>query len=521
MRGFVIIVMLLAAAPAWSGDRPDGRALMALDRFAEAAEAFVLANDRSPAHAATLIRLGRLDEARVLVAGDLGRAVEAFALAGEIGRARALLDSGLADRPDDAALLLRLGELELAAGRILRAVAPLARAVELAPADPAARLAEVRALLAAGMPVRAAQAAEQARKAGMVDVPLLTLELTARQAYGDHRGAITAAEAHGALVASDAALSRRLALSLDTIGATTRAADRRKAADLLELPPAPPESMDTPAGPRAVPLGEQARLQALDLLAAERWAEAAPLVLDWARLRPDDGAAAAALLRPEIAARVGWAAAFRHLADLVARDPEDPARHLLACDLHAEAPGNELLVLAHAHALDRLAEPDDSRVARGRARRDQALERLARLGRILDLDVAAGRVVIERPSGELVDVTVDPATGRLRRILQGASSNALGQGARWIEARWRDNGTDLAEIVQSSGARLRLDWRDGRLVGLVAEGKGAFRAELTGDGGLLRVEPPGAVSAYNDAVALIVAWPQTDVGGAMWLRLGE
>jgi tetratricopeptide (TPR) repeat protein len=520
----MIIAMLLAAAPAWSGPPAaapawsgppadasawsgppaDGRALMALDRFAEAVESFTQAGDHSPAHAAALIRLGRLDDARALVAGDLTQAAEAFALAGEIGRARALLEAGLADHPDDAALLLRLGSLELAAGRTLRAVAPLARAAELAPLDPPTRLAEVRALMAAGMPVRAAQAAEQARKAGLVEVPLLIAELTARQAYGDHRAAIAAAEAHGIVVDSNAALSRLLAVSLDSIGARARAAERRRIADTLA--PA------MPAGPEALPLGEQARGRALDLLEAERWGEAAPAVLDWARLRPDDGAAAQALLKPEIAARIGWAAAFRHLADLVARDPEDPGRHLLACDLHAEPPGNELLVLAHAHALDRLAETDDARVARGRARREQALERLARLGRILDLDAAAGRVVIERPSGDVLDVTVDPATGRLRRIVQGP---------RWIEAIWRDNGVDLAEIKQSSGARLLLTWRNGRLVGLMLDAKAGFRAELSDDGGLAHIEPARAVPAYNDAVALIAAWPQTDIGGAMWLRLGQ
>lgn len=500
MRAVLVLLMLVAAAPAWSGERRDGRALMALDRFAEAAAAFARAGDRSPAHAAALIRLGRLEEARALAGDDLLAAVDAFVLAGEWGRARDLLAAGLADQPDEVALLRRLGELELVAGRPLRALAPLGRAAELAPADAGVRRGEVRALAAAGLPVRAAQAAEAARRSGVVDSGLLAAELAARQAYGDHRGVIDAAEAHDTLVAAEPALARLLADSLDAIGARARAAHWRKEA--ATSVPAVPDGEGEPA------LGEQARHRALDLLATERWDDAAAAVLDWAGLRPDDDAAVAALLRPEIARRVGWAAAFAGLGRLLARDPEDPARHLLACDLHAEPPGNELMVLAHAHAVERLVGADDPRVARARGLRDQALERLARLGRLVDLDLAAARAVVERPSGERVEVTVDPATGRLLRVVVGG---------RWIEAQW--SGGALAGLVASSGVRLRPEWRDGRLARLVREGGSDFRAEFGAHGEVAILRPPGVGEGLRDAVALVTAWPETDVGGAIWLRL--
>lgn len=500
MRGIVLLMALLSCAPAWAGTPPDGRALLGLDRFAEAAEAFARVGDRSPAHAAALIRLGRLDEAETVVGGDLAAAADAFALAGDIGRARSLLSAGLADRPDDVPLLYRLGMLDLAAGRPLRAVAPLARAAELAPADAAVRVAEIRALTAAGMPVRAAQAAEQARRTGLADAALLAAELAARQAYGDHRGAVAAVEDHPGLVATDPDLARRLAVSLDAIGAKARAAEARLAAEAVaSLPDSAIED---------VPMGEQARRRAEALMAAGDWAAAAAAVWQWAQLRPDDGAAATALLRPEVAGRLGWAAAFHHLGTLVARDPDDPARRLRACALHAEPPGNELLVLLHAHALDRLVDPGDPRAALGRARRGQALERLARLGRIADLDLAALRVAVERPSGERLDIAVDPLTGRLRRVSRDGG---------WLAARW--DGAELAEISTSTGGRLRLEWRDGRLARLVREGRHPFRADLAADGRVVRLEPASAAGAYENARALIAAWPETDVSGAMWLRL--
>lgn len=501
MRGFVVLMMvMLSAAPARSGEGADGRALMALDRFAEAADSFAQAGDRSPAHAAALIRLGRLAEARDLVGSDLGAAAEAFALAGETGQARRLLAAGLADHPDDVALLHLLGRLELGAGRPLRAVAPLTRAAELAPSDAALRVAEVQALLAAGMPMRAAQVAEKARGTGIADGALLEAELTARQSFGDHRGAVAAAESQTALVLADNRLGRMLAASLDGIGAQARAAEARRLAEPAALAVAQPDG--------AIPLGDQARRRAEDRLTAADWDGAAMAVVEWARLRPDDGAAATALLRPEIAARVGWASAFRHLGALVARDPEDPARHLLACDLHVEPPGNELLVLAHAHALDRLVEADDPRAVRGRARRQQALDRLARLGRIVDLDLAVPRVVVERPSGERLDISVDPLTGRVLRVAREGD---------WLAARW--DGAELAEISTSAGGRLRLEWRDGRLARMTREGRHPFRAELAVDGQLARLEPASAAGAYEDARALVAAWPETNIGGAMWLRL--
>lgn len=497
MRAFLALWFSLLAAPAWSADGAAfyAAALFAEERFAEAVEAFAAAGDDSAIHAAALIRLGRMAEARLLTGDDPGRAADAFALAGEIGSARRVLSAGLADRPDDIALLHRLGLLESAAGRPREGLAALSRAAELAPADPAIRLAEIRALTAADLPMRAAQKAEALRRAGTApDEARLAAEIIARQAYGDHRGALATAEPYP-LLAAKPVLAQMLAQSLEALGAHARAAERRKIAETVS-----PETTRP-----AVPLGELARVRHDAAVAAGDWSRAAEAALDWARLRPDDGQAAAALLRPEILERVGAPRAFRHLAALVARDPDDPARHMLALDLHAESPGSELLVLAHAHALDHLMDAEAA--SRATERREQAIDRLMPLGRIIDLDVAAGRVVLTGMAGR-AEAWVDPATGRLRRFVQGP---------RWIEARWSEDGLTLLELAESSGARLWLDWRDGRLMTLTAQGRSPFRAELGADGRVTRIDPDKADRAYNAALALIATWPRSDIAGARWL----
>ncbi|CAA7613212.1 hypothetical protein [Magnetospirillum sp. UT-4] len=562
----------LAAVPtdveAW---RYAGLQLLALDRAAEAEDAFARAGD-AVGRAAALIRQDRLEAARRVVEGNAIAAATAMELAGRVGLARGILAAALAERPGDVALLARLGALELADRRPLAALAPLTRGAELAPPGAPVRRLEVEALLAAGLPVRAHAQAEVARRAGLDgDEGLLLVDLAALQAFGDHRAAIGLAEDHLGRRAASAPVLRALATSLDHIGGRSRAEDARRKADGLAPAPAP-AAADAPlaeagrleaagdaggartvlgqaaaglpgtlAGQRSRLLLARARLAdtigaalddieaarpgaaLADLAAARhaafakagRWPEAAAEAWSRARLRPDERAAAEALLAPETGRRLGWALVFGHLEELVARNPDDADRRLFALEANAAPPGSSVMALVHAHALDRLLPPEDPRSASGHRLRRQVLDRLQRIGAVAEFDPAAGRLALDGAGGSRLEVVVRTGSGRLTRIATPG---------RWIEARWDATGTRLQGIANSFGDRLELRWRGDRLAGLAAEGRWQFQAELRPDGTVARLEAPDpqrALRAYNAAVALVEAWPATDVDGARGLNFGE
>ncbi|MEW5729199.1 MAG: hypothetical protein AB1918_15325 [Pseudomonadota bacterium] len=627
----------LAAAREWLAAHPDdaetlrflGRRLAAAERHAEAAGAFARAAALAPldpdpvAHLAVLVRLGRMDEARALAeesearqparraaprGGALRLVARAMVAAGELGRARTLLDAALAQTPDDAALLVERARVESAAGRPVRAVAYLEEATRQAPADPAPLRELVRGLSAAGMPVRAVQAFGAAVKGGMaVDEGMLVAALDAMQAYGDHRAVVDLAERHAERFRKSAPLLRLTAVSLAALGAQERAAERLRQAVALAPPDAkvvallekdlpvpvsaailkdlrrrfpwmpelfrsggtPPrdqawvwlreaeamdrslaaahlargvaeiperrngqrgrlllrlaELEDTPEAALArldradaldAPRGDVLAARARVLAAAGRWDAAATVAWDWARTRPDDGAALDMLFTPEIAERVGWARVFAHLHDHVERDPEDPDRRLRALRRHVGTGGGAVLALAHAQALERLAGGDDPRHAEGRRLTDVLRRGLDGIGRLVDVDFDDARMVLDTPDGT-VEARFHPVTGRLLRFAVGD---------RWIAARWSPDGLVLEALADWKGDAVTVTRRDGRLVAIEATGAGAFRAELGGDGNptVVRLADGAAdpAESYNAALALLSAWPRTGLAGARWLRIG-
>jgi|GEM_PF-5424685 len=490
----------------------DGYRLYAEERYAEAAEAFFREGGDPVVHAAALIRTDRLAEARRLVDDPdprlaLLRAAAAFAAAGEIGRAGSLLDAGIARWPEDADLLARRGALEMQARRPLRALAYLARVVELVPADPGAGLALVRALSVAGMPVRVHQVIETMRAAGHgIGPELMDADLDALQTFGDHRGAVAAAESYldrGGV--ATAAILTRLAISLEVVGSQARAAERRQAAEILR-------PVQGAARPAVSLQGDGQREIAEAAIERHDWAAAAQASVRWAALRPDEPAAIDALLHPEIAARLGWGTAFAQVHRLVDRDPDDPDRRLRALQAHAGTCGSSVLALAHAHALIRSGEAGDSRVGVGRSLREAVQARLDLLGRVVELDMEQGHLRLAPPAGPAIDAAVHPVTGRLIHFAEGTDR---------MQAVWDGGGSHLLSLADSRGGVVRLSWRDGRLAVLRRDGRHAFAVELGSDGRPLRTEGANAVAAFNATLQVLDAWQCADIPDARRLRLGE
>lgn len=604
-------------AAAW---RFVGRRLMELERPDEAAQALAQAETLAPSSssavelAAALIRLGRMDEARKAAESGqpdrraaLRAVVRALVAAGELARARLALDGGLQEWPQDADLLADKGLLELAAGRPVRAIAPLQRALAGAgtplAAPDAARVALVRAWSAAGKPVRAFQAFTDLRPKGQPVNPIwLAAALDAAAAYGDHHAVDSLAEEYLDRVPDSPDILRRRAAAVAALGARMRAAEMWRRA-LRQAPPdeagvaalsalsAEPEAdlaalrrdmpwfpavwhtaaapepdvphlawpvLDKAArlekagdragalaaleaglaaipplleGQRALLLRQRARLEEpgpalADLEAAQRLGlprgEAAgaraALLLELGRpqdaaaeawtaalARPDDLKTLEPLFQPAIAEVLGAPRLFGHLHDVVARNPFDLSRRLEGLRRHAGPGGSPLLALAHALALDRGA-PDDPRVAEGRALRDEVVGRLQALGRIEDIDVAAGRLVLERRDGVRVAVAVHPVTGRLLRYAEGPA---------WTAARWDDAGVRLLEMTDGAGNTLTLTWDAGRLAAMTQSGLASFHADFRPDGALERVEGPQgaaeATAAYNRAVLVVGRWVRGDL----------
>ncbi|MGE5548364.1 MAG: hypothetical protein ACM33T_15780 [Solirubrobacterales bacterium] len=605
-----------ADGPGW---RFAARQMAAVERFAEAADAFARADRLDPsgadpiARAAVLARLGRMDEARAVAAQaassprDTIRIVtRALVQAGELGRARTVVDTALARAPSDPMLLAERAAIEATAGRPVHAIAPLERAVAAAPKDAALRRALVRAWLGAGLPVRAYLAFEDARGAAiLVDEGLLQAGIEALQAAGDHRAAL--ALATDGRRKPSAAILYAEAVSLAALGERAPAADRLRQAlqhrppdaqsvALLEslVPPGeaaavlqglrkrypwvravwrgeakpPPElawgwlaqAADLPpadarslldhalvaiperlAGQRAevlvraaelapdpdtalarlkeaerldVPLGDLSARRFAVLAAAGRWDAAAAAAWAWARFRPDDPPALDALFRPEIAGRLGWARVFAQLHDHVGRDPDDPARHLHAARLAADA-GAEILALVHVEEAERLL-PEEAPLrmeARTLARRVEAA--LAALGHIGSLDAAGGHLVLRRPDGSELSAEVDPVTGRLRRLDAGRNA---------ITADWSADGLDLERLHGPHGAAITLKRRDGRLVAVDRTGRMPFRAEIGAAGLPTAITAPSgtdeaAMAAYAKTEALLAAWSRAGIVEAAGLRL--
>ncbi|MBI5162634.1 MAG: tetratricopeptide repeat protein [Magnetospirillum sp.] len=244
----------LALARSWLDVHPrDARAwrfaglqLVELERWEEAATAFAQADALYPFaadgvdHARALIRLGRMDEARRVVEQAAGRIappdetgrLKALLLmaralndAGELGRARLVLEAALAQSPQHPELLFELGRLELAAGRPVNAIGPLQRAVAMAPGHREARQRLVEAWTQAGRPVRGWEAFKDLKKSGLVmDAAWASAGIAALQSIGDHQGAETLAEEFLRQAPQSHWIMRDLAVSKAALGAKGPAA---------------------------------------------------------------------------------------------------------------------------------------------------------------------------------------------------------------------------------------------------------------------------------------------------------
>ncbi|HSV27991.1 MAG TPA: hypothetical protein VLL76_00490 [Candidatus Omnitrophota bacterium] len=628
----------LAMAQDWLKTNPDdahtlrfaAQQLLALERYAEAADLFARADGLDPGgadsvgRAAALIRLGRMEEARevaeapsLAIPGERGRlaalrgVAKALVAAGEMGRARAVLDAAIAQSPREAGLLVERAALDAAAGRPLRAIPALERAVQLAPHDSTPQRTLVRAWLDAGQFKHAHAAAEAARKGSLaLDEQIVVADLAALQGLGEQAKAVALGEDYLKQRPRSAPVMRALATSHAALGGKDRAADLLRQAlrmappddaaiallrqiipepergglltDLRRRYPAIPalwrDDVDPPgdlawpwreeaarlaaegkpaaartqltralaaipermSGQRAlvllhlaeltdeptqalshlaaaeklnVPLGEVLSRRAQILLRAGWWDEASAALWAWAGLRPDDADAVAALFRPEMADRLGWARAFAQLHDHVQRDPDSPDRRLMALEAHAGTGGSPLLALAHADALAKLVPAGDPRAAQGRLLRDRVTLGLDALGNLVEANAAEGRMVIDTAEDGRIVATFHPVTGRLVRFDR--------QG-RWIAATWSPDGLDLERIADSDGNSLTLARKDGGIQAIEAKGAVNFKAEIGKDGSPVittRGDSGAAVEAYNAALALLTSWPRTGLAGARWLKV--
>ena len=259
----------LAWVRRWLIDHPDdagawrdaGSQLMALERWAEAADAFTHAAALNPFVAAgtlratALLHLGRMDAARAAIASaaarlapagdarnrlELGHVARALAAAGELGRADGTLAAALALWPADPVLLLEDGRVQRALGQPVRAITPLRQAVDEGGHAVREAMTElVEAWDAAGKPVRAFQAYKALRRKGHRPDPALAVAaMRAAMAYGDFAAADAVGDkAEDAAPEAPDVLAAR-AEALAGLGATGRAAE--KMARALRL--APPDS---------------------------------------------------------------------------------------------------------------------------------------------------------------------------------------------------------------------------------------------------------------------------------------
>ncbi len=259
--------------------------------------------------------------------------------------------------------------------------------------------------------------------------------------------------------------------------------------------------------------GDFHRLRAGLLVKAGLWPAAAAEDWDWAGSDPDDGDAVAALFQPRVAELVGWPRVFAHLTDWVERNPFDPARRLEALRRQAGPGGSPVLAMAEAQALDRGA-PGDARGAEARRLRAGVVAGLKRLGRLVDLDVSLGRLVVERPDGTRVEADFHPVSGRLLRYAEGPA---------WIRASWDAGGTRLLSLSDAGGDSITLDWDGGRLAGLEVAGGIPLRARLGPDGVPSRIESalPAAATAYDRAVAVTAAWARGDLAAVPELPFAD
>ena len=509
------LAAFLLMAPASSAlAAADGYELFRQERFTEAAALFDRDGGDAVTHAAALIRIGRNADALRLIDDSnprlaLLRGAAAFLAAGELGRATTLLDSGLGQWPDDIDFLARRGAVEMRGKRPLKALAYLTRVVELAPKDAGARLALVRALLVAGMPVRVHQAVEAARKAEIAIGPeMMDADLDAMQSFGDHREAVNLAEDYledGGL--PTATILTRLAISLEAVGSTHRSAERRRQAEAIR-----PRKNSADKSFDAQPLGEIRRIEAERALERKDWTTAAPLVSEWARVRPDSMESLDAVLNPEIAERIGWGAAFAHLYRVIQRDPTDPIRRLKAVQAHAAPGGSSLLALSHAHTLDAISIAGDSRQRIGQALRERVLARLALLGKIDDLDLESGVIRLVDPAGAMIEARINPESGRLLSFRHGDES---------IQATWDPTGAFLRQLTDSRGGKAVLTWSEGRVTRIVRSGRYPFDVELDRNGAPVRADGVNVTPAFNATLSTIKAWEAADLDDAIRISLGE
>jgi len=254
------------------------------------------------------------------------------------------------------------------------------------------------------------------------------------------------------------------------------------------------------AGRLGLAEGDYQRLRAGLLAALGRPAEAAKAAWAWSLARPDDLDAVTALFGADAVSALGLPRLFGRIHDLVARNPYDSVRRLEAVRRHAGPGGSPILALSHALALDRGA-PDDPNVIQGHRLRRQVVAAVEKLGRVVDIDLAGHRLVLERADGIRIEAVFHPVSGRLLRYAQGAA---------WTAATWDATGTRLLELSDSAGNSLTLTWDGVGMAALAGQGDGDFRADLAADGSVRGIRS-NRLAAYNEAARVIGQWVEGDL----------